>query len=154
MPAARYSSVSTLSKWRCVVKRLGILLVAIAAIVLVLPATAMAGNYIRKNGSIVAELDGHYLRQNGSIIAEFDGKYVRKNGSILAEFDGKYIRKSGSIVAEIDGHYIRKSGSIVWEIESNGYVRKSGSIFYQVDGYTDSDTMKEKVAAFLLFFAE
>lgn len=111
------------------------------------------GNYIRKNGSIVAQFDGDYIRENGSIIAQFDGKYLRVNGSIVAEFDGKHIRKSGSIVAEIDGRYVRKGGSIIWEIEENGTVRKNGAIFCKVDDFTGSEEMRWRVAAFLLFFA-
>ncbi len=122
--------------------------------VLFYSSLALAGPYIRKHGSIVGELDGNYLRKNGSIVAEFDGRYVRKSGSIHAEFDGHYIRKNGSIHAEIDGRYVRKNGSIVWEIESNGYVRKDGSIVYQIDGYSDSEEMKQRVAAYLLFFAD
>jgi hypothetical protein len=121
---------------------------------LLLPAAARADNDIRKNGSIVAEIDGQYLRQRGSIVAEFDDRYVRKSGSIVLEFDGRYVRERGSIVAEIDGRYVRKSGSIDWEIEGNGTVRRHGSIFYTVDGYTDSESLKRKVVAFLLLFAE
>ncbi len=133
--------------------RLGIL----AAIVVAWVAGeghAEARSYIRKSGSIVAEIDGRYLRQQGSIVAEFDGKYVRRSGSIIAEFDGRYVRQRGSIIAEIDGRYVRKSGSIVWEIEPDGDIRRHGSLFYHVDDYTDSEVMKQKVVAFLLFFAE
>ena len=54
----------------------------------------------------------------------------------------------------VDGNYIRMSGSIVWEIDDRGYARKHGSIMYSVDGYTGSERMKQKVAAFLLFFAD
>jgi hypothetical protein len=122
--------------------------------VLLLPAGARAGANIRKSGSIVAEIDGTYLRQRGSIVAEFDGRYVRRSGSIVLEFDGHNVRERGSIVAEIDGRYVRKHGSIEWEIEGSGTVRRGGSIFYTVDGYTDSESMKQKVVAFLLLFAE
>jgi hypothetical protein len=125
----------------------------VGLVALVLAQALWAGSPIRKNGSIVADLDGKYLRQNGSIIAEFDGKYLRVSGSIVAEHDGKNVRKNGSIVAEIDGTYIRKNGSIIWEIEENGTVRKNGSIFYTVDGFTGSEEMRWRVAAYLLFFA-
>jgi hypothetical protein len=124
------------------------------ALVLLLPGLAQAGANIRKSGSIVAEIDGNHLRQRGSIVAEFDGNNVRRSGSIVMEFDGRYVRQRGSIVAEIDGRYVRKSGSIEWEIEGNGTVRRHGSIFYTVDGFTDSESMKRKVVAFLLLFAE
>lgn len=128
---------------------------AIVGLACLLPGLdAWAGPYIRKQGSIVAELDGNYLRQRGSIVAEFDGRYVRERGSIVLEFDGRYLRQRGSIIAEIDGRYLRKQGSIAWEIEPNGTVRRHGSIAYTVDGYTDSDAMKRKVAAFLLLYAE
>lgn len=129
-------------------------LLPLLAITWLMPAAADARSYIRKSGSIVAELDGDTLRERGSIVATFDGRYVRQSGSIVAEFDGRYIRQRGSIVAEIDGRYIRKSGSIVWEIEVNGTVRKSGSIRYTVDDYTDSERMKQRVAAYLLLFAD
>lgn len=119
-----------------------------------LPAAAEVRAHIRKNGSIVAEIDGEHLRERGAIVATFDDRYVRQRGAILAQFDGRYVRQRGTIVAEIDGRYIRKSGSIAWEIEPNGNVRRSGSIRYTVDGYTDSVRMKRKVAAYLLFFAE
>lgn len=119
-----------------------------------LPSLSVAHNYIRKKGSVVAEIDGKYLRQHGSIIAEFDGKYLRKAGSIIAGLDGKYIRKNGSIYAEIDGKHIRKMGSIEWTIEDNGDCRRKGSVVYKIDDYTGSEMMKWKVAAFLLFFAE
>ncbi len=115
------------------------LMIIALAFVMAVPMVAEAGSYIRKNGSIVAEIDGDYLREHGSIIATFDGRYLRKNGSIYAEFDG---------------NYIRMSGSIVWEIDDRGYARKHGSIMYSVDGYTGSERMKQKVAAFLLFFAD
>lgn len=115
---------------------------------------AEARTAIRKSGAIVAEIDGRYLRQHGTIVAEFDGKYVRRSGSIVAEFDGRYVRQRGSIVAEIDGRYVRKGGSIEWEIEPDGEVRRHGALFYRVDDYTDSEVMKQKVVAFLLFFAE
>lgn len=116
--------------------------------------TAMARTYIRKDGRIVAEIDGRYLRQNGMVVAEFDGKYVRQSGRIIAEIDGRYIRERGQIIAEIDGKLIRKSGAVAWEIEPNGNVRRHGRLMYTVDDYTDSTAMKEKVAIFLLFFAE
>ena len=119
-----------------------------------LPLALLASNYIRKSGSIVAEFDGKYIRQNGSIVAEFDGKYMRVQGSIKLQWDGKYIRQNGSIVAELDGKYIRKNGSISWEIEPKGTVRRNGSIVYTVDGYTDSEVMRWKLAAYLLYFAE
>lgn len=128
--------------------------IPLAMAVIMVPAAADARSYIRKSGSIVAEIDGDHLRERGSIVATFDGRYLRVRGSIKAEFDGRYIRERGSIIAEIDGRYIRKSGSIVWEIEPNGTVRRSGSIRYKVDDYTDSERMKRKVAAYLLFFAE
>lgn len=127
---------------------------AAAALILAAEGMAEARSVIRKSGSIVAEMDGRYLRQGGSIVAEFDGRYVRRSGSILAEFDGRYVRQRGSIIAEIDGRYVRKSGSIEWEIEPDGDIRRHGSLFYHVDDYTDSEAMKQKVVAFLLFFAE
>lgn len=130
------------------------ILMAVAAVILAAEGVAEARTTIRKSGSIVAEIDGRYLRQGGSIVAEFDGRYVRRSGSILAEFDGRYVRQRGSIIAEIDGRYVRKSGSIEWEIEPDGDVRRRGSLFYRVDDYTDSEVMKQKVVAFLLFFAE
>lgn len=130
------------------------ILMAAAALLVAVEGAAEARSYIRKSGSIVAEIDGRYLRQGGSIVAEFDGKYVRRSGSIVAEFDGRYVRQRGSIVAEMDGRYVRKSGSIVWEIEPDGDVRRHGSLLYHVDDYTDSEVMKRKVVAFLLFFAE
>jgi len=46
-----------------------------------------AGSYIRKNGSIIAQIDGSYIRINGSIAGEYDGSYVRKNGSIYLQVD-------------------------------------------------------------------
>lgn len=125
-----------------------------AVVLLTVEGMAEARSYIRKRGSIVAEIDGRYLRRDGSIVAEFDGKYVRRSGSIIAEFDGRYVRQRGSIVAEIDGRYVRKSGTIVWEIEPDGDIRRQGRLFYQVEDYTDSEVMKQKVVAFLLFFAE
>jgi hypothetical protein len=115
---------------------------------------AQAGSNIRKNGSIVAEIDGDNIRVNGSIVAEFDGNNLRKSGSIYAELDGKNIRKDGSIYAEIDGDNIRKDGSIIWQIESNGNARKNGSIMYALEGYSGSETMKWKFAAYLLFLAD
>ncbi len=130
------------------------LVLALLLGLLLVPALASASPYIRKSGSIVAEIDGRYLRQRGSIVAEFDDRYVRKSGSIVLEFDGRYVRERGSIIAEIDGRYLRKRGSIEWEIEANGTVRRHGSIFYTVDDYTDSESMKRKVVAFLLLFAE
>ncbi len=130
------------------------ILMAAAALLVAAEGLAEARSCIRKSGSIVAEIDGRYLRQGGSIVAEFDGKYVRRSGSIVAEFDGRYVRQRGSIVAEMDGRYVRKSGSIEWEIEPDGDVRRHGSLFYHVDDYTDSEVMKQKVVAFLLFFAE
>jgi len=120
-------------------KRTLIAMLGCTALMLVIETSAEARSYIRKSGSIVAEIDGQYLRQGGSIIAEFDGRYVRQRGSI---------------VAEIDGRYVRKSGSIVWEIEPDGDIRRGGSLWYHVDDYTDSEVMKQKVVAFLLFFAE
>lgn len=120
---------------------------------LLVAGVAWAGSSIRKNGSIVAEFDGAYIRQNGSILAQFDGMYLRQAGSIVAERDGRYIRQRGSIVAEMDGNYIRQNGSIVWVIEENGTVRKRGTLFYTVEGYTGSEEMRWRVAAFLLFFA-
>ena len=127
---------------------------AALALVLLVPALAVAGPNIRKNGSIVAEIDGDHLRQHGSIVADFDGNSVRRSGSIVLEFDGHNVRERGSIIAEIDGHYVRRGGSIEWEIEGNGNVRRHGSIFYTVDDFTDSEAMKRKVVAFLLLFAE
>jgi hypothetical protein len=121
---------------------------------LCLAGEALARTYIRKSGSIIAEIDGNYLRQHGAIVLEFDGKYVRQHGSILLEFDGKYVRQKGSIVAEIDGRYVRKSGAIVWEIDPSGKIRRHGSIVYEVSDYNDSLELKRKVVAFLLLLAE
>jgi hypothetical protein len=123
-------------------------------VVLLQPALAEAGSNIRKDGSIVAEIDGRYLRQRGSIVAEFDGDNVRRSGSIVLTFDGRYVRERGSIIAEIDGRNIRRKGSIEWQIDGNGNVRRHGSISYSVDGYTDSESMKRKIVTFLLLFAE
>lgn len=129
-------------------------LMAAAVWILAAEGEAEARSTIRKSGSIVAEIDGRYLRQHGSIVAEFDGRYVRRSGSIIAEFDGRHVRQRGSIIAEIDGRYVRKSGAIEWEIEPDGDIRRHGSLFYHVDDYTDSEVMKQKVVAFLLFLAE
>lgn len=131
-----------------------LLLLGACVSLFLIDTTAEAATHIRKQGSIVAEIDGRYLRKGSTIVAQFDGDKVRSEDRIVAEFDGRYLRREGSIVVEIDDRFVRQSGAIVWEIRKNGDIRKGGSIHYHVDGGVDSEDMMRKVVAYLLLFAD